>query len=130
MHDKPLGESTTIAVTPLFWQTQPYRPCQRNSVTLGKHVSNPVMCFSTPRPATQPAWGDLIVVFAHRPTTPRASTTYRIPRPAAVLGAGAAELVQAREQPDELLRHDPSTGRCLAVLEHANEQDRWGWLGL
>jgi diaminopimelate decarboxylase len=61
--------------------------------------------------------GALLVVFATGAYNASMGSNYnRIPRPAAVLvGDGNAELVQRREQPDELLRYDLLPSRLTPV---------------
>ena len=74
---------------------------------VGKHCeSGDVLLKDLPLPSTRS--GDVIAVFATGAYNASMSSNYnRIPRPAAVLvHDGAAELVQKREQPDDLLRYD------------------------
>ena len=74
---------------------------------VGKHCeSGDVLLKDLPLPSTKS--GDVIAVFATGAYNASMSSNYnRIPRPAAVLvHDGAAELVQKREQPDDLLRYD------------------------
>ncbi|MGB1622125.1 MAG: diaminopimelate decarboxylase, partial [Synechococcus sp.] len=61
--------------------------------------------------------GDVIAVFATGAYNASMSSNYnRIPRPAAVLvHDGQSELVQKREQPDDLLRYDVLPERFRAV---------------
>ena len=65
-----------------------------------------VLLKDLPRPSATS--GDVIAVFATGAYNASMSSNYnRIPQPAAVLvHDGAAELVQKREQPDDLLRYD------------------------
>ena len=65
-------------------------------------------------PATS---GDVLVVLATGAYNASMSSNYnRIPRPAAVLvGEGQAELVQRREQPEDLLRYDVLPARLAPV---------------
>lgn len=78
------------------------------TVTLaGKHCeSGDVLIRELPLPAS--ASGDVLAVFATGAYNASMASNYnRIPKPAAVLVRdGLAELVQRREQPDELLRYD------------------------
>jgi diaminopimelate decarboxylase len=56
----------------------------------------------------EPTTGDVLAVFATGAYNASMGSNYnRIPRPAAVLVlGGVAEVVQRREQPEELLRYD------------------------
>ncbi|MCP9774241.1 diaminopimelate decarboxylase [Cyanobium sp. WAJ14-Wanaka] len=65
-------------------------------------------------PATS---GDLLVVFSTGAYNASMGSNYnRIPRPAAVLvHGGVAELVQRREQPEDLLRYDVLPSRLMPV---------------
>ena len=78
------------------------------SVTVaGKHCeSGDVLLKDTQLPPS--TTGDVLVVFATGAYNASMGSNYnRIPRPAAVLvGEGQAELVQRREQPEDLLRYD------------------------
>jgi diaminopimelate decarboxylase len=62
--------------------------------------------------------GDVLAVFATGAYNASMSSNYnRIPRPAAVLvHEGCSELVQRREQPEELLRYDVLPERLRAVI--------------
>jgi diaminopimelate decarboxylase len=79
-----------------------------DTVTLaGKHCeSGDVLLRNLSLP--NPQAGDVLVVFATGAYNASMSSNYnRIPRPAAVLvHDGQAELVQRREEPEELLRYD------------------------
>ena len=61
--------------------------------------------------------GEILAVFATGAYNASMSSNYnRIPRPAAVLvQAGEAELVQRREQPEDLLRYDLMPERLRSV---------------
>jgi diaminopimelate decarboxylase len=78
------------------------------TVTLaGKHCeSGDVLLKELALPSSQP--GDVLVVLATGAYNAAMSSNYnRIPRPAAVLVQGGnADLVQRREQPEDLLRYD------------------------
>ena len=74
---------------------------------VGKHCeSGDVLLKDLPLPKTQS--GDIVAVFATGAYNASMSSNYnRIPRPAAVVVLnGSSELVQKREQPDDLLRYD------------------------
>ena len=62
--------------------------------------------------------GDVLAVFATGAYNASMASNYnRIPRPAAVLvHEGSAELVQRREQPEELLRYDVLPERLRSVI--------------
>jgi diaminopimelate decarboxylase len=81
---------------------------QQDTVTLaGKHCeSGDVLLTDLTLP--QPQTGDVIVVFSTGAYNASMGSNYnRIPRPATVLvNEGNAELVQRREEPDDLLRYD------------------------
>lgn len=84
---------------------------------VGKHCeSGDVLLKDLPLPRT--SGGDIVAVFATGAYNASMSSNYnRIPRPAAVLvNDGSAELVQKREQPDDLLRYDVLPERFNAVL--------------
>jgi len=86
---------------------QPTAPASETVTLVGKHCeSGDVLLHDLALPTSRR--GDVIVVFATGAYNASMASNYnRIPRPAAVLvQGGVAELVQAREQPDELLRHD------------------------
>ena len=83
---------------------------------VGKHCeSGDVLLKDLPLPCT--SGGDIVAVFATGAYNASMSSNYnRIPRPAAVLvNDGSAELVQKREQPDDLLRYDVLPERFNAV---------------
>ena len=83
---------------------------------VGKHCeSGDVLLKDLPLPATES--GDIVAVFATGAYNASMSSNYnRIPRPAAVLvHDGSSELVQKREQPDDLLRYDVLPERFNAV---------------
>jgi diaminopimelate decarboxylase len=82
----------------------------------GKHCeSGDVLLHDLALPPAEP--GALLAVFATGAYNASMGSNYnRIPRPAAVLvGDGNAELVQRREQPDELLRYDLLPPRLTPV---------------
>ncbi len=96
--DRPLAEATeTVTVAG--------KHCESGDVLL-KDVQLP--------PATS---GDLIAVFSTGAYNASMGSNYnRIPRPAAVLvHDGVADLVQRREQPEDLLRYDVLPARLLPV---------------
>jgi len=83
---------------------------------VGKHCeSGDVLLKDLPLPTTES--GDIVAVFATGAYNASMSSNYnRIPRPAAVLvHDGSAELVQKREQPDDLLRYDVLPERFNAL---------------
>ena len=83
---------------------------------VGKHCeSGDVLLKDLPLPTT--CSGDVVAVFATGAYNASMSSNYnRIPRPAAVLvHDGQSELVQKREQPDDLLRYDVLPERFRAV---------------
>jgi diaminopimelate decarboxylase len=83
---------------------------------VGKHCeSGDVLLKDLNLPTTSS--GDIVAVFATGAYNASMSSNYnRIPRPAAVVvNDGAAELVQKREQPDDLLRYDVLPERFRAV---------------
>ena len=83
---------------------------------VGKHCeSGDVLLKDLPLPTTES--GDIVTVFATGAYNASMSSNYnRIPRPAAVLvHDGSAELVQKREQPDDLLRYDVLPERFNAL---------------
>ena len=83
---------------------------------VGKHCeSGDVLLKDLNLPTTSS--GDIVAVFATGAYNASMSSNYnRIPRPAAVVvNDGAAELVQKREQPDDLLRYDLLPERFRAV---------------
>ncbi|MEA5416666.1 diaminopimelate decarboxylase [Synechococcus sp. BA-132 BA5] len=82
----------------------------------GKHCeSGDVLLHDVRLPATAP--GDILAVFATGAYNAAMGSNYnRIPRPAAVLvHDGVAEVVQRREQPEDLLRYDVLPHRLLPV---------------
>jgi len=82
----------------------------------GKHCeSGDVLLHDAPLPPA--ASGGLLVVFATGAYNASMGSNYnRIPRPATVLvGDGQAELVQRREQPEDLLRYDLLPARLRSV---------------
>ncbi|MEB3235349.1 MAG: diaminopimelate decarboxylase [Cyanobacteriota bacterium] len=82
----------------------------------GKHCeSGDVLLKDIALPAA--AAGDVLAVFATGAYNASMSSNYnRIPRPAAVLVAGGqAELVQRREQPEDLLRYDVLPARLTPI---------------
>ena len=83
---------------------------------VGKHCeSGDVLLKDLPLPTT--ATGDVVTVFATGAYNASMSSNYnRIPRPAAVVVKdGSSELVQKREQPDDMLRYDVLPERFRAV---------------
>jgi len=95
------------------------RPMAEASETVtvaGKHCeSGDVLLKNAPLPPATS--GDVLVVLATGAYNASMSSNYnRIPRPAAVLvGEGQAELVQRREQPEDLLRYDVLPARLASV---------------
>ena len=97
------------AVTRTDIKRNPFHPFSSfDTVTLaGKHCESGDVLLSAltlPRPQV----GDVLVVFATGAYNASMGSNYnRIPRPATVLvNDGTAELVQRREEPEELLRYD------------------------
>lgn len=95
------------------------RPTAEASETVtvaGKHCESGDVLLKNAQlpPATS---GDVLVVLATGAYNASMSSNYnRIPRPAAVLvGEGQAELVQRREQPEDLLRYDVLPARLASV---------------
>ena len=83
---------------------------------VGKHCeSGDVLLKDLPLPTT--TTGDVVTVFATGAYNASMSSNYnRIPRPAAVVVKdGSSELVQKREQPDDMLRYDVLPERFRAV---------------
>ena len=83
---------------------------------VGKHCeSGDVLLKDLPLPTTRS--GDVVTVFATGAYNASMSSNYnRIPRPAAVVVKdGSSELVQKREQPDDMLRYDVLPERFRAV---------------
>ncbi len=95
------------------------RPMAEASETVtvaGKHCeSGDVLLKNAPLPPATS--GDVLVVLATGAYNASMSSNYnRIPRPAAVLvGEGQTELVQRREQPEDLLRYDVLPARLASV---------------
>jgi diaminopimelate decarboxylase len=95
------------------------RPMAAASETVtvaGKHCeSGDVLLKDVALPPAVP--GDVLAVFATGAYNASMSSNYnRIPRPAAVLvHEGSAELVQRREQPEELLRYDVLPARLTPL---------------
>ena len=100
---------------PITYQSQytalladrPLAPAEGPVTVAGKHCeSGDVLLKDIPLPTAQP--GDVLVVFATGAYNASMGSNYnRIPRPAAVLvHDGQADLVQRREQPEDLLRYD------------------------
>ena len=90
-------------------------PCETVNL-VGKHCeSGDVLLKDLNLPTTSS--GDIVAVFATGAYNASMSSNYnRIPRPAAVVvNEGSAELVQKREQPDDLLRYDVLPERFRAV---------------
>ena len=110
---------------PITYQSQytavladrPLAPAAETVTVAGKHCeSGDVLLREIPLPAI--ATGDVLAVLSTGAYNASMSSNYnRIPRPAAVLvDQGSAELVQRREQPEDLLRYDvlPARLRSLA----------------
>ena len=96
--DRPLAEATDLVTV------------------AGKHCeSGDVLLHDVRLPVTAP--GDVLAVFATGAYNAAMGSNYnRIPRPAAVLvHGGVAEVVQRREQPEDLLRYDVLPHRLLPV---------------
>jgi diaminopimelate decarboxylase len=86
---------------------RPLAPADETVTLAGKHCeSGDVLLRDLALPASAP--DQVLVVFATGAYNAAMGSNYnRIPRPAAVLvGEGEAELVQRREQPEDLLRYD------------------------
>ena len=95
---------------------RPQAPADETVNLVGKHCeSGDVLLKDLPLPKTQS--GDIVAVFATGAYNASMSSNYnRIPRPAAVVVySGSSELVQKREQPDDLLRYDVLPERFLHV---------------
>ena len=95
---------------------RPHAPADETVNLVGKHCeSGDVLLKDLPLPKTQS--GDIVAVFATGAYNASMSSNYnRIPRPAAVVvQSGSSELVQKREQPDDLLRYDVLPERFLHV---------------
>ena len=109
---------------PITYQSQytavlaerPTAAASDNVTVAGKHCeSGDVLLKDVALPKAKP--GDVLAVFATGAYNASMSSNYnRIPRPAAVLvGDGVAELVQRREQPEELLRYDVLPARLSPI---------------
>jgi diaminopimelate decarboxylase len=95
---------------------RPLAPAEETVNLVGKHCeSGDVLLKDLPLPTTQS--GDIVAVFATGAYNASMSSNYnRIPRPAAVVvQSGSSELVQKREQPDDLLRYDVLPERFRAL---------------
>ena len=95
---------------------RPLAPAEETVNLVGKHCeSGDVLLKDLPMPITSS--GDVVAVFATGAYNASMSSNYnRIPRPAAVLvHDGHSELVQKREQPDDLLRYDVLPERFRTV---------------
>jgi len=110
---------------PITYQSQytavlaerPTAAASDNVTVAGKHCeSGDVLLKDVALPKAKP--GDVLAVFATGAYNASMSSNYnRIPRPAAVLvGDGVAELVQRREQPEELLRYDVLPSRLSPII--------------
>ncbi|MFZ9270541.1 MAG: diaminopimelate decarboxylase, partial [Prochlorococcaceae cyanobacterium] len=109
---------------PITYQSQytavlaerPTAAASDNVTVAGKHCeSGDVLLKDLALPQAKP--GDVLAVFATGAYNASMSSNYnRIPRPAAVLvGDGVAELVQRREQPEDLLRYDVLPARLSPI---------------
>jgi len=95
---------------------RPNAPASETVTVAGKHCeSGDVLLKDVALPPAVP--GDVLVVFATGAYNASMGSNYnRIPRPAAVLvNGGIAELVQRREQPEELLRYDVVPARLAPI---------------
>ena len=95
---------------------RPQAPADETVNLVGKHCeSGDVLLKDLPLPKTQS--GDIVAVFATGAYNASMSSIYnRIPRPAAVVvQSGSSELVQTRDQPDDLLRYDVLPERFRTV---------------
>jgi diaminopimelate decarboxylase len=95
---------------------RPLAPAEETVTLAGKHCeSGDVLLRDLALPASAP--DQVLVVFATGAYNASMGSNYnRIPRPAAVLvGDGEAELVQRREQPEDLLRYDVLPARLEPV---------------
>ena len=95
---------------------RPLAPAEETVNLVGKHCeSGDVLLKDLPLPITRS--GDIVAVFATGAYNASMSSNYnRIPRPAAVVVQdGHSELVQKREQPDDLLRYDVLPDRFKAL---------------
>ena len=96
---------------------RPLAPAEETVNLVGKHCeSGDVLLKDLPMPTTRS--GDIVAVFSTGAYNASMSSNYnRIPRPAAVVvKGGSSELVQKREQPDDLLRYDVLPERFRALL--------------
>lgn len=109
---------------PITYQSQytavladrPLEPATETVTVAGKHCeSGDVLLREIGLPAT--TTGDVLAVFSTGAYNASMSSNYnRIPRPAAVLvDGGSAELVQRREQPEDLLRYDVLPARLRSL---------------
>ena len=109
---------------PITYQSQytsvladrPQAPATEMVTLAGKHCeSGDVLLKNLALPAA--ASGDVLVVFATGAYNASMSSNYnRIPRPAAVLVSdGGADLIQRREQPEDLLRYDVLPSRLSSL---------------
>ena len=115
MSDNPRPITYQSAYTALL-ADRPTATATDTVTVAGKHCeSGDVLLKDICLPA--PASGDVLVVLATGAYNASMGSNYnRIPRPAAVLvGNGQAELVQRREQPEDLLRYDVLPPRLLPV---------------
>ncbi|MFM7087378.1 MAG: diaminopimelate decarboxylase [Cyanobium sp.] len=115
MSDNPRPITYQAQYTALL-ADRPLAPAEAAVTIAGKHCeSGDVLLRDVPLPAS--ASGDVLVVLATGAYNMAMSSNYnRIPRPAAVLvHEGNAELVQRREQPEDLLRHDILPARLQSV---------------
>ncbi len=95
---------------------RPEAPATETVTVAGKHCeSGDVLLRDLALPPA--ASGDVLAVFGTGAYNASMSSNYnRIPRPAAVLvGEGMADLVQRREQPEDLLRYDVLPSRLSSV---------------
>ncbi len=115
MSDNPRPITYQSAYTAVL-ADRPAAAAEETVTLAGKHCeSGDVLLKELALPASAP--GDVLVVFATGAYNASMASNYnRIPRPAAVLvQEGRAELVQRREQPDELLRYDVLPERLTPV---------------
>ncbi|MEB3320181.1 MAG: diaminopimelate decarboxylase [Cyanobium sp.] len=95
---------------------RPAAPASETVTVAGKHCeSGDVLLRDVQLPPADP--GDVLAVFATGAYNASMASTYnRLPRPAAVLVQdGIADLVQRREQPEDLLRYDVLPSRLAPV---------------
>jgi len=115
MSDNPRPITYQSAYTALL-ADHPLAEASDTVTVAGKHCeSGDVLLKDTRLPPASS--GDVLVVLATGAYNASMSSNYnRIPRPAAVLVAGGqAELVQRREQPEDLLRYDVLPARLSLV---------------